>query len=87
VRTQERYLLSLTVTFAVTNSALAFYDKAGLDLYVSFFIVEYFALTLLHSPLHPKTQKITGSLNYVLFSIFLLIVALKIFGILGAGDA
>jgi hypothetical protein len=82
MRTQERYLLSLAVTYSVTNFILAL-NNASLDLYISVFIVEYFILTLLNSPLYPKAQKITNIVGYVLFGVFIVIVAFKIVEILG----
>jgi hypothetical protein len=48
------------------------------------FIVEYFILTLLHSPLNPKTQKVTNFVGYGLFAVFIVIVGLKVLEILGA---
>jgi hypothetical protein len=82
MRIQERYLLSLAITYAATNFALAL-NNASLDLYVSVFIVEYFILTLLNSPLYPKAQKLTNLIGYVLFGVFIVIVALKVLEILG----
>jgi hypothetical protein len=84
LKASERYLLSLTVTYAFTTFAFAFYSTSSLDLYVSVYIVEYFILTLLHSPLNSKTQKGTNIIGYVLFGIFILIVTLKVLQILGA---
>ncbi len=55
-----------------------------LDLYVSVYIVEYFILTLLHSPLNSETQKVTNLVGYGLFGVFALIVGLKVIDILGA---
>lgn len=82
MRPQERYLLSLAITYTVTNFLLAL-NSASLDLYVSVFIVEYFILTLLNSPLYPKAQKITNLIGYALFGVFIAIVALKVLEILG----
>jgi hypothetical protein len=82
VRTQDRYLLSLAITYAATNFLLAL-NNVSLDLYVSAFIVEYFILTLLNSPLYPKAQRLTSLIGYVLFGVFILIVAFKILEILG----
>ncbi len=84
MRVPERYLLSLTVTYSVTTVLLSLYSGSTLDLYVSVYIVEYFILTLLNSPLKPKTQRITNFLGYGLFGVFILIVALKVLEILGA---
>ena len=84
MRVPERYLLSLTITYAVTTVLLSLYSGNSLDLYVSVYIVEYFILTLLNSPLKPKTQRITNFIGYGLFGVFMFIVALKIVEILGA---
>ncbi|MCW3999770.1 MAG: hypothetical protein NWE93_05990 [Candidatus Bathyarchaeota archaeon] len=84
MRTPHRYLLSLAATYAVTTFLLAFYSATSLDLYASVFIVEYFILTLLHTPLSAKTQKFTNLIGYVLFAVFLLIAGIKIMEILGA---
>lgn len=84
MRVPERYLLSLTLTYAITTFLLSFYSSSTLDLYISVFIVEYFILTLLNSPLKPKTQKVTNLIGYVLFAVFIFIVALKVLEILGA---
>jgi hypothetical protein len=82
VRTQERYLLSLAITYTITNFLLAL-NNASLDLYLSLFSVEYIVLTLLNSPLYPKAQKITNLIGYVLFGVFIAIVMLKVLEILG----
>ena len=75
-------MLSMAVTYAFTTFALSFYAGIGLDLYVSLYIVEFFVLTLLHSPLHGKTQRIVNFTGYGLFAVFVLIVTLKVLQIL-----
>jgi hypothetical protein len=65
-----------------TTFALSFYSASSLDLYVSLYIVEYFKITLLHSPLKPKTQKITNTTGVALFALFIVIVAVKVIEIL-----
>jgi len=84
LRVFERYLLSLSLTYSLTTVLLSFYAASTLDLYVSVYIVEYFILTLLNSPLKPQTQKVTNILGYILFAVFIVIVALKVLEILGA---
>jgi hypothetical protein len=64
-----------TVTFSV-------YGQSGLDLYVSLYILEYFILTLLHSPFNPRAQKIIDITGYILFAVFMIIVAVKVLEIL-----
>lgn len=65
-----------------TTFALSFYAASTLDLFVSLFIIEYFILTLLHSPFSARTQKVVNMIGYALFSVFILIVALKVLQIL-----
>ena len=62
----------------LTTVALSTYGPSSLDLYVSLYILEYLILTLLHSPFNPRAQKIIDVTGYVLFAIFLIIVALKV---------
>ena len=78
----ERYLISLTLAYVSTTVSLSFYSESRLDLYVSLFILEYFILTLLHSPLNPRTQKTVNVIGYALFTVFILIVAMKVLEIL-----
>ena len=66
----------------LTTTALSTYGQNSLDLYVSLYILEYFVLTLLHSPFNPRTQKIIDITGYVLFAIFIIIVTLKVLEIL-----
>jgi hypothetical protein len=82
LRISERYITSLTLAYMLTTAALSTYGQSGLDLYVSVYILEYFILTLLHSPFNPKAQKIIDITGYVLFVIFMIIVALKVLEIL-----
>lgn len=66
----------------LTTVALSTYGPSGLDLYVSLYILEYFILTLLHSPFNLRAQKIIDTTGYVLFAIFVIIVTLKVLEIL-----
>jgi hypothetical protein len=66
----------------LTTVALSTYGPSGLDLYASLYILEYFILTLLHSPFNPRAQKIIDITGYVLFAMFVIIVALKVLEIL-----
>jgi len=66
----------------LTTVALSAYLENRLDLYVSLYIVEYFILTLLHSPFNPQAQKMIDVISYVLFAVFIFIVALKVLEII-----
>ena len=74
--------MSLTLAYTLTTVTLSTYGPSGLDLYASLYILEYFILTLLHSPFNPQAQKIIDITGYVLFAIFMIIVALKVLEIL-----
>lgn len=82
LKSSERYIVSLTSTYALTTFALSFFTASGLDLFVSLYIVEYFVLTLLHSPFNPRAQKTINLIGYALFGVFMVIVALKVLQIL-----
>jgi hypothetical protein len=72
----------LTLAYVFTTVSLSFYVESSLDLYVSLYIVEYFIITLLHSPFNPKAQKTINNLSYALFAVFVFIVAIKVLEIL-----
>ncbi|MCW4025650.1 MAG: hypothetical protein NWF01_11570 [Candidatus Bathyarchaeota archaeon] len=85
MKTTDRYLFSLTLTYTFTTFFISFFSGNTLDLYISVYIVEYFIITLLHGQFNPRNQKIINITGYALFSIFLLIVAFKVLEILGGG--
>jgi membrane-associated protease RseP (regulator of RpoE activity) len=66
----------------LTTSALSALGESRLDLYISVYILEYFVITLLHSPLNPRTQRVLNVFGYGLFAVFMIIVALKVLEIL-----
>lgn len=82
MRISERYVILLTLAYMLTTATLSAYSEKRLDLYVSLYIVEYFILTLLHSPLNPKAKKIIDITGYALFTVFIIIVAMKVIEIL-----
>ena len=82
MRIGERYILSLASAFALSTFALALLTEIQLDLYLSVYIIEYFIITLLHSPFKPKAGRILDFVGYGLFSVFIVIVALRVWNIL-----
>jgi len=82
LRVYERYIISLTLAYMLTTVALSAYQEIRLDLYVSLYIVEYFILTLLHSPFNPRAQEILDIAGYVFFTVFIFIVVMKVLEIL-----
>jgi hypothetical protein len=82
LRISERYVFSLALAYMFTTFSLSFYGGSTLDLYVSLYIVEFFILTLLHSPFNPRAQKMVNVLSYALFAVFILVVAMKVLEIL-----
>ena len=82
MRAHEWYVLSLAVSFALATFVLSLFNETQLDLYVSVYIIEYFILTLLQSPLKQKTSRLLDYTGYVLFIVFVVIVALRVWAIL-----
>jgi hypothetical protein len=82
MRLNERYIFSMAVAYALTTAIMAAFNEDRLDLYLSVYIIEYFILTLLHSPLKPKAGRILDSTGYALFVVFVIIVSLKVWEIL-----
>ena len=82
MRLSERYLFSMAVAFSLTTTILLAFNEDRLDLYLSVYIIEYFIITLLHSPMKPKTARMLDATGYVLFAVFAVIVAMKVWEIL-----
>lgn len=82
LRVSERYLISLTLAYMLTTVIFSALGESHLDLYTSLYILEYFILTLLHSPFNPKAQKIIDITGYALFAVFMIIVTMKVLEIL-----
>ena len=82
MRLHERYAILLSLILPLTAAILAVYGESRLDLYVSMFALEYFILTVLHSPLDPKTSRMLNAIGAVLFAVFVVIVASKVVEIL-----
>jgi len=72
----------MAVAFSATTAILSAFNEDRLDLYLSIYIIEYFIITLLHSPLKPKASRMLDFTGYVLFAVFAVIVALKVWEIL-----
>lgn len=85
MRLNERYIFSMAVAYSLTTAILAAFNEDRLDLYLSVYIIEYFILTLLHSPLKPKTSRMLDATGYILFAIFVVIVAMDVWKILFGG--
>jgi hypothetical protein len=75
-------LFSLAIVYTLTTAALSALGESRLDLYVSLYILEFFVIMLLHSPLNPRTQRVLNVFGYGLFAVFAAIVALKVLEIL-----
>ena len=78
----ERYIVSLAVAYMLTTVILSVYGEKRLDLYTSLYILEYFILTLLHSPFHPRAQRPINAIGYGLFAVFMIIVVTRVLEIL-----
>ena len=78
----DRYLATLTLVFTATTVLLAVYGQQKLDLYLSVYLIELLAATLIFTHLHPRARRSLGFISYILFAGFLGIVAMKVFEIL-----
>lgn len=74
------YLLSLATLVALGTTALAALGQSGLDVYVSVYVVSYFAVSAVFAP----RRRAFDLLGAGLFAIFCVIVALRVLEILAA---
>lgn len=82
----DRYLATLTLLYMATTALLAVYGQQGLDLYISVYLIEYLAVTLIFSQLHPRIRTLLSVVGSVLFAGFVAVALGKVFQVaLGAG--
>jgi len=82
MRIYDKYILMLASLLLVSTIILAATNEARLDLYFSIYLIEALVLTELYIYLNPKAKRALSTVNYVLFSGFLVIVAAKVVEIL-----
>ena len=83
----NRFLATLALLFTTTTFLLAVSGRQELDLYFSIYLIELLATTLIFAHLHPGARRSLGFISYILFAGFLVIVATKVFEILGESGA
>jgi len=81
LRQNERYVLLMALAFFATTVLFSFNDE-GLEVYLSAYIIEYFIITNLSSPMKPKTARILDVIGYLLLLIFAVIVVERVWAIL-----
>jgi TRAP-type C4-dicarboxylate transport system permease small subunit len=81
LRIYNRYILYLAIAAAVVNAALAFAGQEDLGVYFAVNVIAYLVITLLYVYLNPRARRALDVIGYVLFSGFLVIVAIKVAGI------
>jgi TRAP-type C4-dicarboxylate transport system permease small subunit len=82
LRIYDRYILYLAIATGVLNVALAFAGQEDLGVYFAINVIAYLVITLLYVYLNPRARRALDTIGYMLFSGFLVIVAIKVAGIL-----
>ena len=82
MRIYNRYILYLAIATGVLNVALAFAGQEDLGVYLAINVIAYLVITLLYVYLNPRARRALDTIGYMLFSGFLVIVAIKVVGIL-----
>lgn len=72
----------LAVATGLVNTLLAVGGQEGLDVYFAVNIIVYLAITLLYVYMNPRARRALDAIGYMLFSGFLVIVAVKVMDIL-----
>jgi hypothetical protein len=76
----SEYLLSLVALVALSTTALAALGQSGLDVYISVYVVSYFAASAVFAP----RRRAFDFLGAGLFIVFCVVVALRVLEILAA---
>jgi hypothetical protein len=74
------YIISLATLVGISTVSLAAIGQTGLDVYVSVFVIIYFAMSAIFSP---RRRVRFDFLGLALFCIFAIIVAFRVASILG----
>jgi len=82
LRIYNRYILYLAIATGVVNVALGFAGQKDLSVYFAINVIAYLVITLLYVYLNPRARRALDTIGYMLFSGFLVIVAIKVVGIL-----
>jgi len=82
MRLFNRYLIILVLVSALINVLLAMLGQADLSVYFIVNVIAYLVITLLHVYFNPPARRALNGVSVVLFSGFLVIVAMKVFEIL-----
>ena len=83
MRIYNLYVLTLVLVFSLINIILALFGQEELEVYFTVNIIAYLVVSLLYVYLNPRARRILNTMGGVLFSGFLVIVALKVIEILG----
>jgi hypothetical protein len=77
MRLYNRYLTTLALLFTGTAVLFAVYNQQQISIYFSIYVVEYLALTLLFTSLHPRARGLINLVGYILFAGFLGVITLR----------
>ena len=77
------FILLLSVFYSVTFVVLMFLHEVRVDVYVSLYILEYFVLYSVLSPIGARADRYLSMLSYILFTVFIIIVSYRVLVILG----
>ncbi len=82
MRVLNRYIATLAISSAIINIFLAVVKQNDLTVYFIINIIAYLIITLLYIYLNPKARSALNGVTIVLFSGFVVIVAIKVVEIL-----
>ena len=82
MRIFNRFIISLVIAFGVLNSFLAFLGQKDISIYFVVDALAYLMITLLFVYLNPRAKGALNAVTTVIFSGFMVIVALKVIEIL-----
>lgn len=82
MRIFNRYIATLAISAAIINIFLAIVKQNDLSVYFITDVIAYLIITLLYIYLNPKARRALNAVSIVLFSSFIVIVAIKVLEIL-----
>lgn len=83
MKAYNRYILGLALVFCIVNGLMLISGENSLDIHFAVLVIASLVTTLVFVHFSPRTKKMLNSIAFAFFTGFLVMVALRIWDIVG----
>lgn len=76
------FMLLLAIFYFITFTTFMLLGESRIDVYVSLYILEYYVLYAILSPIGARAERFFGKLSYIYLAVFIIIVTYRVMEIL-----